>query len=139
MTPTPAPSSRVRTLAAAVFWPALAVWTWKLLEPYPVPEGVKEYLGLWQFFAAKTMHFVGYAGLAGLAWLQTTTPRGRLLTVGGMIAHGGLSELLQYLLPFNRYGCWRDVGLDSAGVLTGLLVTVLVWRYAAPRSWVDPV
>jgi hypothetical protein len=115
-------------VAAAVFWPALAVWTWKLLEPYPVPEAVKGYLGLWQFFAAKTLHFVGYAGLTALAWLQATTFRGRLIAVGGMVAHGALSELLQYLLPFNRFGAWRDVGLDAGGAVTGAVVAWLAWR-----------
>ncbi|MFO0849561.1 MAG: hypothetical protein U0871_13540 [Gemmataceae bacterium] len=138
MTPTPAPPRRVRTLAAVAFWPLLAVWTWKLLEPYPVPEGVREYFGLWQFLAAKTLHFVGYATLAGLAWLQATTYRGRVLAVAAVVAHGGLTELLQHLLPFNRYGCWRDTGLDAAGALTGALVTYLVWRYALPRSRPDP-
>ena len=77
--------SRTRLIAAVVFVPALAVWTWKLLEPNPVPEPVLSFLSVWDFLpylAAKTLHAGGYAFLTVLAWVMAPTARWRWVAVG---------------------------------------------------------
>ena len=54
-----------RLFGHLLFWPALAVWTWKLVEPNPVPEVVGDWLDApGQFLIAKSLHFSGYAYLA---------------------------------------------------------------------------
>jgi VanZ family protein len=116
--------SRARLAAAVVFVPALAVWTWKLLEPNPVPEPVLKILSVWDFLpylAAKTLHAGGYAVLTALAWVAAPTPRWRWAAVGFMMLHGVGSEWLQHLLPFNRTGKLTDVLIDWAGIAVGVL------------------
>src|SRR5581483_9232362 len=62
---------RVRAAAGVLFLALLAVWTWKLLEPSPVPESLKLSLAsVWDllpFLAAKCLHAGGYALLTALA------------------------------------------------------------------------
>ena len=90
--------SRVRLIAAVVFAPALAVWSWKLLEPNPVPEPVLNFLSVWDFLpylAAKTLHAGGYAFLTALAWVAAPSGRWRRVAVGLLLLHGAGSELLQ--------------------------------------------
>jgi VanZ family protein len=115
--------SRARLAAAVVFVPALAVWTWKLLEPNPVPEPVLKILSVWDFLpylAAKTLHAGGYAVLTVLAWVAAPS-RWRWIAVGFLLLHGAGSELLQHLLPFNRTGKLTDVLIDWAGIAVGVL------------------
>src|SRR4051794_16806626 len=57
--------SRLHLLVLLVF---LGLWTWKLLEPNPVPEAISEKLkGDARFVAAKSLHAGGYAFLTLLA------------------------------------------------------------------------
>jgi VanZ family protein len=115
--------SRARLAAAVVFVPALAVWTWKLLEPNPVPEPVLKILSVWDFLpylAAKTLHAGGYAVLTVLAWVAAPS-RWRWIAVGFLLLHGAGSELLQHVLPFNRTGKLTDVLIDWAGIAVGVL------------------
>jgi hypothetical protein len=115
--------SHVRLAAAVVFVPALAAWTWKLLEPNPVPEPVLNILSVWDFLpylAAKTLHAGGYAFLTVLAWVAVPS-RWRWAAVGFLLLHGAGSELLQHVLPFNRTGKVTDVLIDWAGVAVGVL------------------
>jgi hypothetical protein len=122
--------SHVRLAAAVVFVPALAVWTWKLLEPNPVPEPVLKFLSFWDFLpylAAKTLHASGYAFLTVLAWLAAPAGRWRWAAVGFLLLHGVGSELLQHLLPFNRTGKVTDVLIDWVGIMVGVLVARRLW------------
>lgn len=117
--------SRMRLLAAVVFVPALAVWTWKLLEPNPVPEPVLNFLSVWDFLpylAAKTLHAGGYAFLTVLAWVIAPTAWWRWVAMGFLLLHGAGSELLQHVLPFNRTGKVTDVLIDCFGIAVGVLV-----------------
>lgn len=117
--------SRVRLTAAAAFVPGLAVWTWKLLEPNPVPEPVLTFLSVWDFLpylAAKTLHAGGYAVLTALAWVAAPGGRWRRVAVGFLLLHGAGSELLQHVLPYNRTGKLTDVLIDWAGVTVGVLI-----------------
>ena len=116
--------SRPRLAAAAVLVPALIVWTWKLLEPNPVPEPVLNVLSVWDFLpvlAAKTLHAGGYAVLTVLAWLAAP-PRWRWAAVIALALHGVGSEVLQHVLPFNRTGKAFDVLIDWLGITAGVLI-----------------
>ena len=115
--------SRARLIAAVVFVPALALWTWKLLEPNPVPEPVLSILSVWDFLpylAAKTLHAGGFAFLTVLAWFAVPG-RWRWAAVGFLLLHGAGSELLQHVMPFNRTGKLTDVLIDWVGVAVGVL------------------
>jgi VanZ like family len=125
--------SRTRLVAAIVFVPALAAWTWKLLEPNPVPEPVLKFLSFWDFLpylAAKTLHASGYAFLTALAWVAAPNSRWRWIAVGFLMLHGAGSELLQHVLPFNRTGKVTDVLIDWVGVTVGVLMA---------RRFLDPM
>jgi VanZ family protein len=106
----------------------LGLWTWKLLEPYPVPEGVAEALGVdWQFIIAKCLHFGGYAFLTFLAVTLPVPSRWRWAFVVLMALHGVGTEIGQTFVP-NRTGTRRDVLIDWGGIALG----VAAWRL---REW----
>jgi VanZ family protein len=111
---------------ALTFLVFLSLWTWKLLEPSPVPEDLAEGLakaGL-SFTAAKTLHASGYAFLTVLAGTMPASRAWRRGLIGFMVFHGALSEFLQWAMPFNRTGTVRDVLIDWLGVSLGVL---LLW------------
>jgi hypothetical protein len=109
-----------RRAVAAVFWPLLAVWTWKLVEPNPFPE-TGAALGPWAYLAAKALHGSAYAFLAAVGVLWPAGPRGRLAVAVGLLSHGAGSEIAQTFVP-GRSGRALDVAIDWAGVLVGLAV-----------------
>ena len=39
-----------------------------------------------------------------------------------LMAHGLAAEVLQYVLPFNRFGRGADVVIDWAGIMVGIVV-----------------
>ena len=113
-----------------LFWPALAVWTWKLVEPNPVPEAVGDYLDTpLKFLIAKSLHFSGYAFLAFTLGIWVP-PRQRplLLAFTLMLFHGVATEVIQTMVP-NRSGRPVDVMIDWAGIATG---TAVGWRFWKP-------
>jgi len=108
---------------------ALAVWTWKLLEPNPVPAPIRDLLGFWDwlpFLAAKALHVSGYAFLTITGQLAVVR-RHRLTVAALLIAHGVATEIGQTYVP-NRHGCIRDVLIDAAGVAAGTLLLLRVTR-----------
>lgn len=117
--------------ALLLFWPALAVWTWLLLKPNPVPELIGQWDDFLKFLLAKTLHAGVYAALTVLAAVGTAARRRRWMILL-MIAHGILSELGQYLgnewYDTKRSGCVRDVLIDWAGVTAGYGLWRLVRR-----------
>lgn len=128
---------RVRRWAAAAFAAALAVWTWKLLEPHPVPESwlgdLRSWAELLPFLLAKALHCGGYAFLAVLA-LVWPPPRWRPIVIACLMAHGVATEVLQELLPFNRTGRVADVAIDWAGIAAGVLAYRLFCSAALRRA-----
>ncbi len=121
----------MRSIGLAGYVVLLAVWTWLLLKPQPVPESLVGGLAFFDpemllFLLAKATHFTVYAGFAVLGgWLV----RGRWLAVA-LVFHGAASELGQWIgahhFDTKRHGCVRDVLIDAAGVLVG---TFLVRRF----------
>lgn len=129
-------TTAVRTAAGATFAVALAVWTWKLLDPHPVPDEVRAALGVWDwlpFLAAKSLHVAGYAFLAVTG--QLAVPRRFRMGVAALlVAHGIATEIGQtYVL--NRHGCRRDVVIDATGIAAG---TLFLRRVTRDRAAADP-
>ncbi len=116
-----------------LFWPALAVWTWKLVEPNPVPEAVGNILDApMKFLIAKSLHFSGYAYLAFTLGIWVP-PRRRPLVLAFtlMLFHAVLSEVIQTRVT-GRSGSPIDAMIDWAGIVTGVLVGWRFWR----KLWV---
>jgi hypothetical protein len=100
----------------------LGLWTWKLLEPNPLPEALEEGIPTdWKFILAKSLHASAYAFLTVLAsWL----PLRRLyfwVAVGTLMRHGVGTEIGQYVMDVGRHGCVRDVLIDWFGIGMGLV------------------
>jgi hypothetical protein len=107
----------------------LGLWTWKLVEPNPVPEELARRMsGDARFAAAKALHAGGYAFLTLLAVALPVPNYWRWFLAGLLALHGVATEVAQTFVP-NRHGSARDVLIDWAGVLFG----VLVWRAAVAR------
>jgi VanZ family protein len=98
----------------------LGLWTWKLLEPQPVPEAVSQELGIdLQFALAKTLHAGAYAFLTVLAGLLPFRRPYFWALAAALALHGVGTEIGQTYVP-NRHGCVRDVLIDWAGIAAGL-------------------
>lgn len=118
-------------LRFAVFLLFLGLWTWKLLEPHPVPEELRDGLeraGL-SFLAAKTLHAAGYAFLTILAFTLPVPRRWNHFLVFLLVLHGAATEIGQTFVP-NRTGRVRDVLIDWLGIGLGLLA-IYAWRRSA--------
>jgi hypothetical protein len=106
-------------LYALAFLLFLSLWTWKLLEPNPVPEAVRAGLGVdWGFVLAKCLHLGGYAFLTALGTLAF--PLHRPWVVVFMLLHAVGTEIGQTFVP-NRSGSVRDVLIDWCGIALGVL------------------
>lgn len=129
------PSPRRRLLRLSVFLIVLALWTWKLLEPSPVPDEISERLARFglKFAAAKSLHLVLYAILTILAITLPIPRRGRYFLVGLLVWHGVATEIGQRFVP-NRTGTIRDVLIDWCGIALGLLVTMWWNRRSRRRA-----
>jgi VanZ family protein len=118
------------------WWVAVALWTAALLTTYPVQVSQEVLPPSVGFPAAKTLHVVAYAGLAGLIpWLGITLGwRWGLLALLSLHAAG--TEFFQQFVPL-RTGSVTDVVIDHAGLLLGLAVTCKAW-WRSPGSQASP-
>lgn len=123
------PPVTARRWAALLFFPLLAVWTWLLVEPYPVPQVVGVVPPAWRLVAAKILHAGVYAALTALGWVWPPTPGIRWAVVGVLLSHGAGTEIAQTFVP-NRDGRVWDVVIDWAGVAVGLTgVRAVIFRH----------
>lgn len=107
----------------ATFLLFLVLWTWKLLDPHPVPEDVnKEIPTDLKFYLAKMLHASAYAFLTILASLLPIRRLYFWLVVASLAIHGVVTEILQAFVVVNRNGSVRDVLIDWAGITVGLLI-----------------
>jgi VanZ family protein len=106
----------VRRAGAWLFLPALAVVAWGELTPNP-PHLVNDLFG-WD----KAEHFTAYFGLALLASLGWGLRRSLVWILLGIIALGGVLEILQGYV--GRDSDWHDELANGLGALLGLVVAV---------------
>jgi VanZ family protein len=99
-------------IGVVLFWPALAVVIWGELTPHP-PQ---EFAHIWD----KALHFTAYFGLAGIAALALGARRSLLYAVLGLIAFGGLLEILQSFT--GRDAEWLDEAANTLGAISGATV-----------------
>jgi hypothetical protein len=111
-----------------VFLVFLSLWTWKLLEPYPVPEEIRQGLAGAELLliAAKSLHALGYAFLTILAATLPVPRHWRCFFVGLLVLHGVATEIGQTFVP-NRTGRVYDVLIDWCGIALGL-GAVKLWK-----------
>lgn len=128
----PLPSGRgggLRRAHLPVLLLLLCLWTWKLLEPQPVPEALSAKLkGETRLVAAKSLHACGYFTLTLLAVTLPVPNRWRWFFAALLALHGVATEIGQTYVP-GRVGSVRDVLIDWAGAALG----VVVWRLWARR------
>ncbi len=109
----------------------LALWTWKLLQPYPVPESVAQELTEDDSFVlAKLLHASAYAFLTVLAALLPFRRHYFWIMVGLLALHGVGTEIGQTYVP-SRHGCIRDVLIDWGGIALGL---AFLWGLSRAQS-----
>jgi VanZ family protein len=105
----------LRLLAVWLFWPGVALIAWGELTPHP-PQAAEL---IWD----KAEHFTAYFGLAAMATLALGLRRALAWALLGVIALGGLLEILQGMLG-------RDMELgdfiaNTIGAVAGLCVAVI--------------
>lgn len=112
-------------LPFVVFLAFLGLWTWKLLEPNPVPETVVEEIPTdLKYILAKSLHAGAYAFLTVLAAFLPIRRPFFWMVIATLAIHGAGTEIGQTFVT-NRHGSLRDVFIDWAGIGLGLLV--LAW------------
>jgi VanZ family protein len=105
----------------ALFLLLLGLWTWKLLEPYPVPETVVKEIPLnIRFLLAKLLHAGAYSILTILAAFLPVRRPYFWMIIATLLLHGIATEIGQTYTP-NRHGSVRDVVIDWVGIGLGLL------------------
>ena len=101
----------------------LLIWVLSLLPFFPETplSGVK--------FIDKWTHLVMYGGTSAVIWWEYVRSHERLngaklfwIAVVGMIAMGGLVELVQAYCTTTRSGEWLDFWSDAVGVLIGAAI-----------------
>lgn len=119
----------------AAFAALLALWTWKLVSPNPVPDEVRTRLTELDlaFAVAKTLHLGGYAVLAVLAGTLPVPRHWRWFLVALLVLHGVATEVAQTFVP-NRSGRAADVLLDWCGVALGAFAARLWNRRGGTRA-----
>jgi VanZ family protein len=106
----------------AIFLFFLALWTWKLLEPNPVPERVADEIPTdLKFLFAKALHASAYAFLTVLVSFLPVRRAIFWAVVAVLALHAVGTEVGQTYVP-NRHGSARDVLIDWAGIVVGLLM-----------------
>lgn len=102
---------------------AISDWV-KSLIAWIFPEGLPGVSGGGTL--RKIAHFLEFCSLGmAFVWLWSMLCKGRLLPLFLALVCGAgaacLDETIQLFVP-GRYGCLRDVCIDTAGVITGILL-----------------
>ena len=125
------PSPRRRRFAAAIFYVLLPLWTWKLLDPFPLPVELEEWFYGWKIIKvvlAKLLHVTMYAALTYLAGHLLPLRRPVFtFALSLLMLHGVVTEILQTFVP-NRSGLATDVLIDWLGILIGMAIGRSQWR-----------
>jgi VanZ family protein len=110
----------MRTIIPITFIILLGLWTWKLLEPRPIPEAIEGELTVdSMFWLAKSLHACAYGFLTVLAAFLPIRRTYFWAVVVTLAMHGIGTEIGQTFIP-SRNGCVRDVIIDWTGIGLGL-------------------
>ncbi|MCS6864813.1 MAG: VanZ family protein [Gemmataceae bacterium] len=103
-----------------LFLVVLGVWTWKLLEPIPVPAHItRELSDALRWLLAKALHLTAYAVLTLLALGLPQRPWGPRFLVGLLAVHAVATEIGQAFVPGRTCSIF-DVLIDWLGIGGGL-------------------
>lgn len=105
-------------LAMLLFWPAIVLVTWGELTPSPPHLETH----VWD----KLLHFTAYFGLAGLAALSLKSRRTLVYAVLGLIAFGGLLEIVQGMT--GRDADLLDEVANTLGAILGAFAGLILLR-----------
>jgi VanZ family protein len=114
-------SSRV-----AFWWVAVLLWAGLIFGLSAVPD-LGTGLGTWDLILRKIAHFCEYAVL-GFLLLQATGRESLAFVLGALYAAS--DELHQQFVP-GRHAAVRDVVIDAAGVLAGVLAARRIRTWTA--------
>lgn len=114
----------IHVLGLLLFWPALCLVIWGQLKPNPT--------SFEQHYWDKGLHFIAYFGLAGLATWALEDRKRAWWAVLGLIALGGLMEILQGM--FGRDMSFYDEVANSLGALCGYAAGLLALALAKRLS-----
>jgi VanZ family protein len=116
-----------RWVVTVVWIGLLALLTYGLLSPKPIPDEVERQLGPSRSYtASKFVHIGAYGVLAGLAVALPLSSRWRFLPLLLLAGHGAATEYLQQFV--GRGSSLTDVGFDYLGIAIGVTVTWPWWR-----------
>jgi VanZ family protein len=105
-------------------WLPVVLWAGLIFGLSSVPD-LGTGLGTWDLVLRKLAHFCEYAVLGAL--LLRALGRGPIAVAVG-IAYAATDELHQHFVP-GRHAAFRDVAIDAAGALAGvLLLQSKPWR-----------
>lgn len=121
---------RSRGIAALVFLTAVGLFTWKLLQPQPLPEAVvreiRSVSEAFPFLVAKSAHILGYAFLMIVGGIAFPSRRERIALLAMLAAHAIATEVGQTFVP-NRTGRGLDVVIDFVGIAIGAAILRILW------------
>jgi VanZ family protein len=104
-------------------WAPVLLWAGLIFAFSSVPD-LGTGLGTWDTVLRKIAHLCEYA-ILGLLLVRATGREPLAAALG--IAYAGSDELHQHFVR-GRHAAFRDVAIDAAGVLAGLLVA-RTWRW----------
>jgi VanZ like family len=118
---------RVSSSQRLLLWLPVALWAGLIFGLSSMPD-LGTGLGTWDLVLRKIAHFGEYAVLGAL--LLRALGR-EALAAGAGIAYAAGDELHQHFVP-GRHAAFRDVAIDAAGVLAGVLL-LQSWSWTARR------
>jgi len=111
-----------------LLWLPVLLWAGLIFALSSVPD-LGTGRGTWDFVLRKIAHFSEYAILGAL--LLRALGRAEVAVAAG-VAYAATDEWHQHFVP-GRHAALRDVAIDAAGVLAGVLLLVQSKTWSARR------
>ena len=111
-----------------LLWLPVVLWAGLIFGLSSLPD-LGTGLGTWDLVLRKIAHFCEYAILGAL--LLRALGRAELAVAAG-VAYAATDELHQHFVP-GRHAAFRDVAIDAAGVLAGVVLLVQSKTWSARR------
>jgi VanZ family protein len=111
-----------------LLWLPVVLWAGLIFGLSSVPD-LGTGLGTWDLVLRKLAHFCEYAIFGAL--LLRALGRAELAVAAGVV-YAATDELHQHFVP-GRHAAFRDVAIDAAGVLAGVVLLVQSKTWSARR------